>query len=158
MSERAAFEKFLDVLDEVITKVESIQSHAPGKDFGTGVILYRAEIHTIRAIGDNPGINITRLAEFMGITKGAASQTVNKLVRKKLVRKGHTPDNAKEVLLELTDLGWTGYHNHEQFHIAMYDAIHEYYGDRLKPNLEALIIALTDLNGVVDRFEQRQKE
>jgi len=84
MSERATFEKFLDVLDQVITKVETIQSHSAGKDFGTGVMLYRAEIHTIRAIGDNPGINVTKLAESMGITKVAISQTVNKLVRKKL--------------------------------------------------------------------------
>jgi DNA-binding MarR family transcriptional regulator len=158
MSEMAAFEKFLDVLDQVITRAESIQSHSAGKDFGTGVILFRAEIHTIRAIGDNSGINITKLAESMGITKGAVSQTVNKLVRKKLVRKGSAPDNAKEVLLELTELGWTGYHNHEHFHTAMYDAVHEYYGDRLKPNLETLIKAFTDLNSVMDRFEQRERE
>jgi len=158
MSERAAFEKFLDILDRVITTTESIQSHSAGMDFGTGVILYRAEIHTIRAIGDKPGINVTKLAESMGITKGAVSQTVNKLVRKKLVRKIRAHHNAREVLLELTDLGWTGFHNHEQFHTAMYDAVHEYYGDRLKPNLETLIKAFTDLINVVDRFEQREKD
>jgi len=157
MSERAAFEKFLDVLDQLITRAESIQSHSAGKDFGTGITLFRAEIHTIRAIGDNTGTNVTKLAESLGITKGAVSQTVNKLVRKNLVKKSHALDNAKEVLLELTDLGWTGYHNHEQFHNTMYDVVHEYYGDRLKPNLETLIKAFTDLNSVLDRFEQEEK-
>lgn len=157
MSERAVFEKFLDVLDQVITRAESMQSHSAGKDFGTGVILYRAEIHTIKAIGDNPGINVTKLAEHMGVTKGAVSQTVNKLVRKKMVRKTYAPDNAKEVLLELTDLGWTGFHNHEKFHMEMFDVVHDYFGDRLKPSLEMLINAMTYLNSIMDKYEQREK-
>ena len=157
MSERAVFEKFLDILDQVITRAESIQSHSAGKDFGTGVTVFRAEIHTIRAIGDKPGTNVTKLAEYMGVTKGAVSQTIKKLVRKKLVRKTYAPDNAKEVLLELTDLGWTGFHNHELFHMEMFDAVHEYFGDRLKPNLEILIKAMTDLNSVMDKFEQRKE-
>ena len=157
MSEIAVFERFLDVLDKVITRAESIQSHKAGKDFGTGVLLYRAEIHTIKTIGDKRGINITRLAEHMGVTKGAVSQTVNKLVRKRLVRKTHAPDNAKELLLELTDLGWTGYHNHEKFHMEMFGAVHEYYGDKLIPNIEILIKAVEDLNCIIDRLENREQ-
>ena len=155
MSERAVFEKFLDVLDRMITRVESIQSHRAGKDFGTGVLLYRAEIHTMKTIGDTPGINVTGLAEHMGITKGAVSQTIGKLVRKKLVRKTNPPGNAKEVVLELTDLGWTGYHNHEQFHMEMFNAVHEYYGDTLIPNIRNLTTAIEDLNRIIDRYENR---
>ena len=155
MSERAVFERFLDVLDRMISRVESIQSHRAGKDFGTGIPLYRAEIHTMKTIGDTPGINVTRLAEHMGVTKGAVSQTLGKLVRKKLVRKTNPPDNAKEVILELTDLGWTGYHNHEQFHMEMFNAVHEYYGDTLVPRLQNLITAIEDLNCIIDTYEDQ---
>lgn len=155
MSERAAFEKLLDILDQVLTKAGSI--HSAPIDFGTGVPLYKAEIHTIRAIGENPGSNVTKLAEHMGVTKGALSQIINKLVRKKLVRKTHAHDNAKEILLELTDLGWTGFHDHEQFHMDMFDTVQEYFGDGLKPNLEMLITVMTDLNGILDQYAQRRK-
>jgi DNA-binding MarR family transcriptional regulator len=155
MSERAAFENLMDIFDDVVTKAGSV--HSTAYDFGTGVPLYKTEIHTIRAIGENPRINVTRLAEHMGVTKGAVSQTVNKLARKGLVRKRHAHDNAREILLELTDLGWTGFHNHEQFHMDVLDVVHEYFGDRLKPNLERLTAAVTDLNSILDRYEQRRK-
>jgi DNA-binding MarR family transcriptional regulator len=156
MSERAAFENLMDIFDLVVTKAGSV--HSTAYDFGTGFPLYKTEIHTIRAIGENPRINVTRLAEHMGVTKGAVSQTINKLARKKLVRKTHTHDNAKEILLELTDLGWTGFHHHEQFHMDMFDAVHDYFGDKLKPNLERLTIAVTDINGILDKYRQQRRE
>ena len=155
MSERAAFENLLDIFDQVVTKAGSV--HSVAYDFGTGVPLYKTEIHTIRAIGENPSINVTKLAEHMNVTKGAVSQTVNKLARKKLVRKTHAHDNAREILLELTDLGWTAFHNHEQFHMALFDAVHDYFGDKLKPDLERLISAVTDINGILDKYEQRRE-
>ena len=153
--ERASFEKLLDILDQVLTKAGAI--HSEPHDFGTGVPLYKTEIHTIRTIGENQGINITKLAGHIGVTKGAVSQTVSKLVKKKLVRKIRTHGNAREILLELTDLGWIGFHNHEQFHMDMLDAVHEYYGDRLKRNIELLIMVLTDINEILDKYEKRRK-
>jgi len=155
MSERVAFENLMDIFDHVVTKAGSV--HSTAFDFDTGVPLYKTEIHTIRAIGENPRINVTKLAEHMGVTKGAVSQTIKKLARKKLIRRTHAHDNAKEILLELTDLGWTGFHNHEQFHMDMFDVVHEYFGDKLKPNLERLITAVTDINGILDRYGQRRK-
>jgi len=145
----------MDIFDHVVDKAGSV--HSTAYDFGTGVPLYKTEIHTIRAIGENPRINVTKLAEHMGVTKGAVSQTINKLARKNIVRKTHSHANAKEILLELTDLGWTGFHNHEQFHMDMFDVVHEYFGDTLKPNLERLITAVTDISGILDKYEQRRK-
>ena len=154
--ERAAFERLVDVLDQVITKAGAI--HSAPMEFGTGVALYKTEIHTIRAIGENPGVNVTKLAQHMGVTKGAVSQTANKLVRKGLVAKTRSPDDAKEVLLELTDLGWIGFHSHEQFHMDMLDTVRDFYGDDLKPRLDMIVSAMTDLNRMLDRFEQRRED
>ena len=150
--DRQLFERLLDLLDRVMSKADAM--HAPAYDFGTGVPLYRTEIHTIRAIGENPRINVTGLAEHMGVTKGAVSQTVNKLVRKRLARKTAAPDNAREVLLELTDAGWTGFRNHEEFHSRIFDFAREHYGDGLGPKLESFIAVLDDLNGILDTYEQ----
>ena len=150
------FERLLDVLDRVVTRMQSM--HSPAHDFGTGVPLYRTEIHTIRTIGENPKVNVTRLAELMGVTKGAISQTVNKLAKKGLVRRLHSPDNAREVLLELTDRGWTGFHDHERFHAEMFGVARDQFGDELGPRMTTLTMALTDLNDVLDRYEQLESK
>ena len=155
MSGSTAFEDMLDLLDRVLTKAGSI--HSAAHDFGTGVPLYKTEIHTIRAIGENEGINMTALAELMGVTKGAVSQTIKKLVAKGLVERTPALDDAREILLGLTDLGWTGFYNHEQFHMQMYDTLYEYFGDAVKTRLETFIRVLNEMNDILDMYQQRKK-
>jgi len=90
-------------------------------DHGTGDLLYASEINTLEIIGKFPGINLTQIAQKRGITKGAVSQIVAKLVKKGLVLKKQPLDNGKTVLLELTDMGAIAFENHEKFH-AKYDS------------------------------------
>jgi DNA-binding MarR family transcriptional regulator len=90
-------------------------------DHGTGELLFTSETNTLEAIGKNPGMNVTGLARQSGLTKGAISQMVGKLVKKELVRKYKADDNEKEVLVELTAKGWTAFHSHERLH-ARWDA------------------------------------
>ena len=151
--ERKDFEKLIEMINRVTDKMGSM--HEPALDFGTGVPLYRSEIHTIKAIGDSPGINVTGLAEQMGVTKGAISQTLSKLVSKGLVVKKTADDNAKEVLPELTEIGRKGYREHEEFHKKMYDAVRGYYGDSFKPELERFISVMSDLDFLLDRFDEK---
>jgi DNA-binding MarR family transcriptional regulator len=91
----------------------------------------------------------------MGVTKGAVSQTLGKLVNKGLVVKKTADDNAKEVLPELTEVGRKGYREHEGYHLKMFDAVREYYGDRFEPELEKFMSVMSDLNNLLDRFEER---
>jgi DNA-binding MarR family transcriptional regulator len=74
------------------------------KDYGTGDLLYITEIHTIAMIGKNHKVNMTQLADLMGVTKGAISQTIRKLVTKNYIVKSNTV-NRKEVSLSLSDKG-----------------------------------------------------
>lgn len=74
------------------------------KDYGTGDLLYFAEIHTISVVAMNREINMTRLAEIMGVSKGAISQTIRKLVSKNLILKSNIT-NKKEVNLKLSEKG-----------------------------------------------------
>jgi len=89
-------------------------------DFGTNELLYPSEIHTIEAIGKNHGINVTELGDTLGVTKGAVSQKVTRLVRKGLVTKVKAPFSEKEVSLKLTDKGWMAFEGHEKFHMGIY--------------------------------------
>jgi len=151
--EREKFERLMEMINKLTDRMGSL--HEPALDFGTGVPLYRSEIHTIKTIGDNPGINVTRLAERMGVTKGAISQTLSKLVIKGLVVKVAADDNAKEVLPELTEIGRRGYEEHEEFHGMMYEAVRGYFGDRFKPELERFTSVMSDLNLLLDQFDEK---
>ena len=148
------YEEILQKLERVITKVESM--HTPSFSFGTGLEMHTKEIHTVQAIGRNSGINITKLAEQAGVTKGAVSQTINKLVRKGLVQKSHPPGNEKEVVLGLTDLGWIGFHNHEKFHMDTLNIAREYYGDDLESILERIDLAVDDIYKMLTAYEERR--
>jgi DNA-binding MarR family transcriptional regulator len=149
------YEDILQKLEKVIARVESM--HTPSLSFGTGVLMHTREIHTVQAIGHHPGINVTKLAEHTGVTKGAVSQTLKKLIKKGLVRKTHAPGNDKEVVLELTDIGWIGFRNHEKFHMDTLDIAREYYGDKLKSKLERINSAVDDIYKMLNEYEKRRR-
>ena len=50
------------------------------RDFGTGDLLYSSEIHTIQQIGYHESINLTMLAEKLGISKSGTSKHIKKLL------------------------------------------------------------------------------
>ena len=150
------YEDILRKIEKMITRIESM--HTPALSFGTGVLMHPKEIHTVQAIGRYPGINVTKLAEYTGVTKGAVSQTIKKLTRKGLVQRTHAPGNAKEVVLELTDLGWIGFRNHEKFHLDTYDIAQECFGEKLENKLERIAHAADDINTILDKYEKLKKE
>jgi DNA-binding MarR family transcriptional regulator len=92
------------------------ESESIPRKFGIDIPLYPSEIHTLQVIGDNPACNVRAVAELLGITPGAASQTISKLAKRDLVRKVRGLKNEKEVHLELTSLGRTAYEAHETVH------------------------------------------
>ena len=150
-----AYERLMHILDEVLTKVELL--HAPSHDFGTGIHLFRKEIHTIQTVGLHPKINITTLAGYMGVTKGAVSQTVAKLIKKGMIRKQYAENSRKEVTLELTDRGWIGFHSHEKFHSNMFDIAREHYGEQIDSKIEMFKNVMSDFNAILDEYERRKK-
>ena len=96
-----------------ILHLYSVISRKP-KDYGTGDLLYFAELHTITVVARNHEINMTELADIMGVTRGAISQTIRKLVAKNLILKSNIT-NRKEVNLKLSEKGMIVYHAQESF-------------------------------------------
>jgi DNA-binding MarR family transcriptional regulator len=153
VDDRQAFEQLLEALAGALNQAASM--HSRPRDFGTGVALTRTEIHTVKGIGDRPGLNLTRLAEHMGVSKSAVSQTLAKLSHKGLVIKSHPKGNAKELALRLTALGRKGYREHERLHRRMYQAAREHFGPELREGVERLTSAMGDLQAIMKLLEQR---
>jgi len=107
------------------------------KDYGTGDLLYVSEIHAIHYIGTNPEINMTQLAEMSGITKGAISQTVKRLVSKRYVAR-YKSRNKKEVNLRLSDKGYVINLKYEQFEKEKFVFAEKLYNNASKENIELI--------------------
>ena len=86
------------------------------QEYCNGLMLTQPEIHTVAIIGDQEGINVTKLAGLRGITKGAASQMIYKLVDKELVEKRVSPNSDSEINLYLTKKGKKARAEHRKRH------------------------------------------
>lgn len=110
----ASYTELAAQMERVIHKYNQWENKK--RTYGTNTLLSKAEIHTIVAVGNNPGINVTMLADILGITKGAASQMIYKLVDKGAVEKRVSPDSDTEVVLTLTEDGLKNYAAHRDYH------------------------------------------
>ncbi|MCI5914216.1 MAG: MarR family transcriptional regulator [Christensenella sp.] len=78
---------------------------AENQDYGTGELINMVEVHTLTAIEENPGVNISELANMWNRTKGAISQTATKLEKKGYIQRRKQDGNAKTVMLFPTEKG-----------------------------------------------------
>ena len=123
------------------------------KDYGTGDLLYITEIHTITVVGKNKEINMTRLAEIMGVTKGAISQTVRKLVHKNFILKSNTT-NKKEFNLTLSEKGNVVLKGQESFQRELFEFAETLY-NQAQPEDRAMVKRL--FMAICSNMESRVK-
>jgi len=124
------------------------------KDFGTGDELYSSEIHTLTAIGNHSGINLTELAEHLSITKSGASKFVKKLLEKSLITKSKLMGNKKEVIFELTKKGYIAYEGHSAYSEIKFASIHELINRLNTDERKILENFLEELTFEVDRLTE----
>lgn len=115
------------VMSEFMQLLETI---ANGKtnllDFGDGIVLYRGEIHLIKVIGDHPGMFLSEIARWFGITRAVVSKTVLKLEKNGYIRKETDPADKKRVQVYLTERGQAAFRAHAAFHSENDAPIYEY--------------------------------
>jgi DNA-binding MarR family transcriptional regulator len=123
------------------------------KDYGTGDLLFFTELHTISMVAGNREINMTRLADIMGVTRGAISQIIRKLVRKELIIKDNI-NNRKEVILKLSAKGMKVLKEQDSFQKEIFtfaDTLYERAKPEERDTVRRLFIA------IVGNMQQRVK-
>jgi DNA-binding MarR family transcriptional regulator len=123
------------------------------KDYGTGDLLFFTEIHTITMVGKNREINLTQLAEMMGVTKGAISQTIRKLMNKNLITRSNT-NNRKEINLRLSEKGMVVYKGQESFQKELFTFAESLY-EKARPEDRDLVLRL--FLAISDNMQDRVK-
>lgn len=76
-----------------------------------------SETHCIDFIGRLELPNVTKIAEHMGMTRGAISKMAKKLLAKGLIEKYTLESNRKEIYFRLTDQGRKLFDEHAKRHI-----------------------------------------
>lgn len=149
----ASFHQMNDVLMHV-AKMYARQ-HGKMQDFGVSVGLCREEIHTVQAIGNHEGINLTELATLLEVRKPTISARVKKLIKLKLVHKHLKDGNQKEVELALTEQGWLAYESHEKQHRELYQRFRKHFGSQTD---EIVASFSTDLERFVGFLNEMREE
>jgi DNA-binding MarR family transcriptional regulator len=75
-----------------------------------------SEVHCIEYIEKNVDSNVTKLAEYFYMTRGAISKLTKKLIKKGLIESYQKSDNKKEIYFRLTKQGKVIYKIHEDLH------------------------------------------
>ncbi len=88
-------------------------------EVGDGNVLFPSEMNMIEAIGKGAGNTVTQLCIAFGVTKGAISQLISKLVTRGYVQKERNETFSKEIALSLTEKGLEVFRKHEHFHQKM---------------------------------------
>lgn len=107
-------ERILEILLKLINIFKDYETAPRG--YGTDEVFYSLEIHTIHVIGKNSEINLTEIANWLGISKSAVSKVVKKLASKGAIYRYKAPSNKKEVLFGLTESGNKAYFGHLEHH------------------------------------------
>lgn len=149
MSEKLNTETMIHKFEKVMNKYN--KSEKKPRYYGTKELLYRSEVHTIEAIGNNNKINVTELAQYLGITKGAVSQMVDKLIKKGMVNKQMVSDTENEVSLELTEKGIVVYNGHNEYHKELYGEISQRLDYLSDKNMETFLDILNILEDFLDQ-------
>lgn len=153
--QQAAFDQ---MQNKVLAIVELMSAgHKEGVDFGTGDLLTPVEVHTIQAVGDNQGLNLTVLAAAMNVTKATMSQRVKKLEKLGLLRKSKALDNLKELLITLTEKGRVVQRGHEAQHRRMFKLFAAHYGERTGEQLESFNQAFGEYLALARSIEEKTR-
>ena len=155
--------RFKEIMDNFLRLVEKFHAiERTPRYFGIDEKLHMQEIHVLATIGETPDINVTQVAERLGITKGTVSPIVSRLAQKQLVTKYKGGHNNKEVLLRLTVKGEVAYHAHEMLHrkiqADMYAGLREKYGEHALDHLDFAETFLQIAEQLVDQYAEVIKE
>ena len=86
------------------------------RSYGEDILLTQTEIHMLTVIGEQPGIGTKALAKAKGVTAGAASQMIKKLVQKGLIMKRISADSDAKIELYLTEKGLGCFEEQQRIH------------------------------------------
>lgn len=129
--------------------LEQIRKSMP--DYDEVADLSVTELHVIQAIGAKDQVNVTSIAQQIGVTKSAISKITGKLLKKGLIERYQLADNQKEVFFRLTSGGESVFSFHERFHTRVERQMQRFLAQYSDTELEFLLKVMRDATAELDR-------
>ncbi|MGX7047786.1 hypothetical protein RU86_GL000761 [Lactococcus piscium] len=114
VEKKIIYEDMLAYFEKLVEQVNTLEDVGIKTRYGKK--LYRAEIHLLVKIDENPNQNMSELARTSNVTRGMISQLANKLERKGVLEKRKSLLNDRDILLQITEEGKYIIALHSQFH------------------------------------------
>jgi len=147
-------ERLLETMMRIMNKTFSVMSEP--RKFGTENVLYASEIHMLDVIGRNAGINVTEIADKLGITKGAVPKIIRKLIKKDLIYRYQSPNNKKIVQFNLTDKGQTAFQQHSEFHQKVNSDMIQHFSALSQEKFLFLNDIMTEIEEHLDKIKHEE--
>ena len=109
-----------------------------------------SETHCIDSIGRIELPNVTKVAEQMGMTRGAISKMTKKLLAKGLIEKYTLETNKKEIYFRLTDLGNLLFEEHDKRHKRWEKRDMEFLSRYSKDQVDVVYRFMQEFNGYLE--------
>lgn len=145
------YNKLMYVLRKLIFQLRTIEK-SPQYFQTLDLNIFPSEMNVIGVIGKTPGINVAELSEKIGITKGAISQIVKKMIEKGLLIKYKEKGNKKETLLKLTSDGEVVSREHQNFHQFIDPEIKELLKNNTEEQNLGIINFLNMISNISDEY------
>jgi len=88
---------------------------ATGREYGGGDTLHMREAHFLVAVEPGAGKTMSEVAERLGVTQGAVSQTASRLERKGYLVRRRDEQNHRQIVASLTEKGERFYWRHLRY-------------------------------------------
>jgi DNA-binding MarR family transcriptional regulator len=112
------------------------------------ITLYPSEIHLLLVVNRDQPSNATKMAEKLGITKGAVSQTLTRLERKGILIK-----SKNELTVSLTATGKTAYDQYEKIRLSLFNQFESCFSNFSVSEREIIYRFLLSLESALDKIE-----
>ncbi|MBC3803855.1 MarR family transcriptional regulator [Acetobacterium fimetarium] len=119
--------------------------------------LFPSELKALDMIGHFPEINLTQLANKIGISKSAISKCTSKLLEKSLIKKEKSAVNTREVVFTLSEDGQSIFSQLGSAHTDLFKPVNEVIENLSSQEIDELQRIFSDfyssLNEILDRRE-----
>ncbi len=114
-----------------------------------GMSLYPSEIHLMLETKGVQAVNATKIADKLGITKGAVSQTLSRLEKKGIIEKVKDPSYKNELSISLTPLGKRAYDQYQIICDTIYKHFYTTFSQYTDDEQEVIKRFLSDIGDIV---------
>lgn len=145
-----ATEEFITQIHTIINQIVFFEKK---KNFVfEGINLHPSEIHLMLETKGEQAVNATKIADKLGITKGAVSQTLTRLEKKGIIEKIKDPNYKNELSILLTPLGKRAYDQYQKMYNSLTDHFCGIMSKYTKDEQEVIQKFLADFSDVFDNI------